>query len=111
MRKVFLCVAAFLLVMVTLPLSASCEQVIDSRSYDDGTNSWCWLSGLICYYCWGTTADENCANDWEPCDVTPPKKGPHPVVVEARPRPVVASPCAVKTPEPAAQQVQLAHVL
>jgi hypothetical protein len=99
--------------MAALPLSAqtTCQQVIDSRSYDDGgSGSWCWLSGLICYYCWGSNPDEHCANDWQPCDVRR-KKPPTPIMAEARPLPAITAPCAAKTLEPVPQQVKLEHVL
>ncbi|HYC92918.1 MAG TPA: hypothetical protein VEO54_27180 [Thermoanaerobaculia bacterium] len=111
MRKITILVVLFLL-MAALPLAAeTCDTVLDSRAYDDGgSSSWCWLSSMICYYCWGSSPDEHCASDWEPCDASPPPKRPHPIVVEAKPLPIVVPPCAAKTLEPA-QQVKLEHIL
>lgn len=104
-------IAFLIVIMLALPLSAqtTCQQVIDSRFYDDGSYSWCWLSGEFCYYCWGSNPDEHCASD-APCDVRP-RKIPHPIVAETRPLPSVASPCAAKTLQPVLQQVRLEHVL
>ena len=98
------------LLAAALPASATCDRAIDSRAYDDnGDSSFCWLSGMICYYCWGANPDEHCAANWEPCVPTSPKKGPHPIVVSA-PELRPLSRCAVKTlQEP--QQVKLEHVL
>ena len=91
MRKLML-VFVLVLVIGALPVAAqTCDRVINSRSYDDGQSaSWCWLSSMICYYCWGSNPDEHCARNWEPCNPAPPKKGPEPIVVDARPLSMVA---------------------
>lgn len=111
MRKITFLFGLFLL-MAALPLTAQgCDAVLDSRAYDDGGSaSWCWLSSMICHYCWGASPDEHCAANWEPCDPSRPPKRPHPIVVEAKPLPIVAPPCAARTLEPI-QQVKLEHIL
>jgi hypothetical protein len=111
MRKITL---LFVLVLIVgaLPLAAQmCERVIDSRAYDDGeSRSWCWLSSMMCFYCWGSSPDEHCARNWQPCNPAPPNKDPEPIVVDASPLSIAAPPCAAKSLEPVAQ-VKLEHIL
>jgi hypothetical protein len=104
-------VTVVVVLLWALPAAAACDRVIDSRAYDDGgDSSFCWLSGMICYYCWGSLPDEHCASDWEPCDTAPPKKGPTPIVVSAPPVPAAPT-CAAKTLQPEPGQVKLEHIL
>ena len=109
MRCLF--VAAILVIAAASPAFAACDRQIDSTAFDDGQNSsWCWMSGKICYYCWGATPQEQCASNWEPCDTSPPKPVPEPGVLIATERSISARPCAAKTLE-SGRQVKAEHVL
>jgi hypothetical protein len=112
LRKIVLLFVVALLAALPAAAEPGCDAVMDSRSYDDGGyNSWCWLSSMICYYCWGANPDEYCSNDWQPCQPSPRPKRPHPIVVDARPLAIAAPPCAAKTRQPDRPQVKLEHIL
>lgn len=110
MSRKMLFVLTLTLLAVALPASATCDRVIDSKAYDDGgDSSFCWLSGNICYYCWGEKPDEHCASDWEPCEPSP-KDDPEPFPIIASARPGSAPPCAMDNLQ-VVPQVKLEHLL
>lgn len=55
--------------------SVQCYGYYDSRSGSSGGQTFCWLSGSICYECVyeGPGSAGSCSNDWTPCDPRPPQ--------------------------------------
>lgn len=52
-------------------LQAECDTYWNSRAYDDGSASWCWLSGSICTQCWYDETGDACATEEGQCEPRP----------------------------------------
>lgn len=74
MRQIMIVLALFgLLLTSPAALGSDCQRYWDSRAAQDQYgNSWCWLSGRICYQCYDLNSGDNCSADWGECDPYPP---------------------------------------
>lgn len=49
----------------------TCNTFYDSQAASYYGESYCWLSGRICYECYDTQSGENCSSDWSECNPYP----------------------------------------
>ena len=74
MKKRCTLILAALLIALVVPSVASaglyCTTYYDSRAASSWGDSYCWLSGAICYQCWDDFAND-CSSDWHECSPVP----------------------------------------
>ena len=62
----------FVLAALLAPATASayCTTYFDSQAATAYGDSFCWLSGAICFQCWDDLAND-CSANWQECDPVP----------------------------------------
>lgn len=70
MRRCFLSLLGIVFLLLALPtfsIEVECERYWDSTAATYQGESFCWLSGAVCYQCYETTAGQNCSSNWDEC--------------------------------------------
>lgn len=72
MRRWIVFVVLLVLCFATpVAFGETCVRYWDSQAASYYGESFCWLSGRICYECYDDYSGENCSTDWSECNPYP----------------------------------------